>query len=70
MKINTLVAASLLSAFGLAAQAQAESIRIAIGTTDAVITTSAGGAVVRELNLLEKYLPHDGKYKEDRKSVV
>jgi NitT/TauT family transport system substrate-binding protein len=64
MKINTLIAASLMSVGGFAAHAQAEAIRIAVGTTDAVITTSAGGAVVRELKLLEKYLPHDGKYKD------
>lgn len=37
-------------------------IRIAIGTQDQVINTAVGGAVVRELDLLEKYLPTDGKY--------
>ena len=39
-------------------------IRIAIGTQDATITTAAGGPIPRELHLLEKYLPHDGKYKD------
>jgi NitT/TauT family transport system substrate-binding protein len=37
-------------------------IRIAIGTQDQVINTAVGGAVVRELELLEKHLPTDGKY--------
>ncbi|WP_313887471.1 ABC transporter substrate-binding protein [Nodosilinea sp. LEGE 07088] len=37
-------------------------IRIAIGTQDQVINTAVGGATVRELELLEKYLPTDGKY--------
>ncbi|WP_017296980.1 ABC transporter substrate-binding protein [Nodosilinea nodulosa] len=38
-------------------------IRVAIGTQDQVINTAVGGATVRELHLLEKYLPTDGKYK-------
>lgn len=37
-------------------------IRIAIGTQDQVINTAVGGATVRELELLEKHLPTDGKY--------
>jgi len=41
-----------------------EKIRIAIGTQDTTINCAAGGPVVRELHLLEKYLPHDGKYKD------
>lgn len=39
-----------------------ETIRIAIGTQDQVINTAVGGATVRELELLEKHLPTDGKY--------
>ncbi len=39
-----------------------EVIRISIGTQDQVINTAVGGATVRELELLEKYLPTDGKY--------
>ncbi|MEB3288875.1 MAG: ABC transporter substrate-binding protein [Leptolyngbya sp.] len=37
-------------------------IRIAIGTQDQVINTAVGGAVVRELELLEKHLPREGEY--------
>lgn len=44
--------------------AQAETIRIAIGTQDTTINCAAGGLIVRELNLLEKYLPRTGKYKD------
>jgi NitT/TauT family transport system substrate-binding protein len=50
-----------------AAQAAAavapETIRVAIGTQDTTINCATGGPLVRELHLLEKFLPHDGKYK-------
>lgn len=49
-------------AFGLSA-AQAETIRIAIGTQDTTINCATGGLLIRELGLLDKYLPRDGKYK-------
>ncbi|HEY9852931.1 MAG TPA: ABC transporter substrate-binding protein [Leptolyngbyaceae cyanobacterium] len=37
-------------------------LRISIGTQDQTINTVTGGAVIREENLLEKYLPKTGKY--------
>jgi NitT/TauT family transport system substrate-binding protein len=40
-----------------------ERIRIAIGTQDTTINTATGGPLVRELKLLEAYLPRDGQYK-------
>lgn len=40
----------------------AETIRVAIGTQDTTINCAAGGPIVRELKLLEKYLPRDGRY--------
>ena len=43
--------------------AQAETIRVAIGTQDTTINCATGGLLIRELKLIEKYLPHDGKYK-------
>ena len=55
------------AALGLLLGAQAfagETIRIAIGTQDQTINCAAGGPIVRELKLLDKYLPHDGKYKD------
>lgn len=51
-------------ALGLAGAAQAETIRVAIGTQDTTINCATGGLLIRELKLLEKYLPHDGKYKD------
>ena len=54
----------LLSAAFAANAAQAETIRIAIGTQDTTINCATGGLIIRELKLLEKYLPRDGKYKD------
>jgi len=48
---------------------QAETIRVAIGTQDTTINCATGGLLIRELKLLEKYLPKDGKYK-DAKYVI
>ncbi|GHT89646.1 hypothetical protein AGMMS49545_00440 [Betaproteobacteria bacterium] len=48
----------------------AETIRIAIGTQDTTINCATGGLLIRELNLLEKYLPHDGKYKDAKYEIV
>jgi sulfonate transport system substrate-binding protein len=45
-------------------------IRIGIGTQDTTINCAAGGSVVRELRLLEKYLPHDGKYQGVKYDIV
>jgi NitT/TauT family transport system substrate-binding protein len=44
--------------------ANAETIRVAIGTQDTTINCATGGLLIRELKLLEKYLPRDGKYKD------
>lgn len=51
-------------AFFLLGNTQAETIRVAVGTQDTTINCATGGLVIRELKLLEKYLPHDGKYKD------
>src|SRR3954470_8736635 len=40
----------------------AETVRVAIGTQDTTINCATGGPLVRELHLLEKYLPHAGTY--------
>jgi NitT/TauT family transport system substrate-binding protein len=39
-----------------------QKLRVAIGTQDTTINCAAGGPIVRELHLLEKYLPKTGKY--------
>lgn len=49
--------------------AQAETIRIAIGTQDTTINCATGGLLIRELGLLDKYLPRDGKYKDTKYEV-
>ena len=49
--------------------ASAETIRIAIGTQDTTINCAAGGLLIRELGLLDKYLPHDGPYKDAKYEV-
>ncbi|RWE89578.1 MAG: nitrate ABC transporter substrate-binding protein [Mesorhizobium sp.] len=63
MHIRTKLAAVALMAAGFAHSADAETIRVAIGTQDTTINTATGGLLIRELKLLDKYLPHDGKYK-------
>jgi NitT/TauT family transport system substrate-binding protein len=45
-----------------ATTSEATTIRVAIGTQDKTINCATGGLVIREEHLLEKYLPHDGKY--------
>lgn len=50
--------------------ASAETIRVAIGTQDTTINCATGGLLIRELNLLEKYLPRDGKYKDAKYEIV
>src|ERR1700754_3312606 len=57
------IAALLLALFALSTPARAgETIRVAIGTQDTTINCATGGPLVRELHLLEKYLPNTGKY--------
>jgi NitT/TauT family transport system substrate-binding protein len=46
-----------------------ETIRVAIGTQDTTINCATGGPLVRELKLLEKYLPRTGKYQNVRYDV-
>jgi NitT/TauT family transport system substrate-binding protein len=59
-RIVRLIAAPLL--FAAAVTAHAETIRVAIGTQDTTINCATGGLLIRELHLLDKYLPHTGKY--------
>lgn len=52
------------AALAWAGTASAETIRVAIGTQDTTINCATGGLIIRELKLLEKHLPRDGKYKD------
>lgn len=54
----------VLAALATALTARAETIRVAIGTQDTTINCATGGLLIRELGLLEKYLPKDGRYKD------
>ena len=72
MILRTTIAGLALAISSItAAQAQSsqEPIRIAIGTQDTTINCAAGGLLIRELGLLDKYLPKDGQYK-DAKYVI
>jgi NitT/TauT family transport system substrate-binding protein len=62
IKLKTLIAVWLVTA-ALFVRAQ-ETIRIGIGTQDTTINCAAGGAMIRELHLMEKFLPHSGRYKD------
>ena len=55
---------ALLLAAVAGGAANAETIRVAIGTQDTTINCATGGLLIRELKLLEKFLPRDGKYKD------
>ncbi|MFP4900222.1 ABC transporter substrate-binding protein, partial [Paraburkholderia sp. BR14261] len=59
-RILRLFAAPLL--LSAAITVHAETIRVAIGTQDTTINCATGGLLIRELHLLDKYLPHTGKY--------
>ena len=58
------------AAFGaIATLSHAETIRVAIGTQDTTINCATGGLLIRELHLLDKYLPHTGKYQDVKYDV-
>lgn len=59
--VRTLIAVLIGTAATLS---RAETIRVAIGTQDTTINCATGGLMIRELHLLDKYLPHTGKYKD------
>ncbi|ENX38713.1 ABC transporter substrate-binding protein [Acinetobacter courvalinii] len=64
---SLILSSSLLLIFSLT---HAENIRIAIGTQDTTINCATGGLLIRELNLLPKYLPKTGKYKDAKYDIV
>lgn len=51
-----------LAGCGRGGGAGGQTIRVALGTQDTTINCATGGLLIRELKLLEKYLPRDGKY--------
>lgn len=64
MKLKTKFFSTFTVAMLAAASSQAEDIRIAIGHQSMCTDTYTAGIVVKELKLLEKHLPKDGKYKD------
>ncbi|KRR02269.1 nitrate ABC transporter substrate-binding protein [Bradyrhizobium jicamae] len=59
-----IAAAVAVAIFGFTGLSRAETIRVAVGTQDTTINCATGGLLIRELKLLEKFLPRDGKYKD------
>jgi NitT/TauT family transport system substrate-binding protein len=57
---TTLVVAALLAPAGVLGK----TIEIGIGTQNTTTNTVTGGVVIKELGLLEKYLPKTGRYKD------
>ncbi len=72
MRLNHLAQSLILSnsLLTIFSSAHAENIRIAIGTQDTTINCATGGLLIRELNLLPKYLPKTGKYKDAKYDIV
>ncbi|MBX9649052.1 MAG: ABC transporter substrate-binding protein [Xanthobacteraceae bacterium] len=62
--IARMTAVVAVTMIGLTGMSRAETIRVAVGTQDTTINCVAGGLLIRELKLLEKFLPRDGKYKD------
>ena len=62
MKAKIILASSLLIVAGSAVSK--ETIRIAIGHQSKCTDTYTAGIIVKELGLIQKYLPHTGKYKD------
>ena len=56
--------AGFLLAVSAAIPARAETLTVGIGTQDTTTNTVSTGIVIRKLQLLEKYLPKTGKYKD------
>lgn len=54
----------------LSVPALAETIEIGIGHQSTVTNTVPGGIILEKLGLLEKHLPHDGKYKDADYKIV
>ena len=60
--LATLSIAISVTALMLARPASAQTVTIGIGTQDTTTNTVTAGTVIRQLHLLEKYLPTSGKY--------
>jgi NitT/TauT family transport system substrate-binding protein len=72
MKVSRLSAlGGLIFAGALSASpVMAETIRIGIGHQSMCTDTYSAGIILKELHLIQKYLPHDGKYKNAKYEFV
>ena len=69
MNVKTQLIPLFVLATLLAVKTHAETIRIAIGHQSMCTDTYTAGIVVKELKLLEKYLPTTGKYADVKYDV-
>ena len=67
--LNTLLVGATLS-LGVASTAYAETIRIAVGHQSKCTDTYSAGIILKELKLVQKYLPKTGKYKDAKFEFV
>ena len=63
MKVANRLIAALALAFGVSGMISAETIRIAVGHQSKCTDTYSAGIILKELKLIQKYLPTTGKYK-------
>ncbi|HXW48265.1 MAG TPA: ABC transporter substrate-binding protein, partial [Xanthobacteraceae bacterium] len=64
------IALACCFAAAFATSAEAGTIEIGIGHQSMCTDTYTGGIVIKELGLLEKRLPHDGKYKDAEYAIT
>ena len=64
MKAAYKLATALIVSVGMADIVSAETIRIAVGHQSKCTDTYSAGIILKELKLIQKYLPKDGKYKD------
>jgi NitT/TauT family transport system substrate-binding protein len=64
MKALHKVVLTVTACIGMISAAQAETIRIAVGHQSKCTDTYSAGIILKELELIQKYLPKDGKYKD------
>jgi len=64
MKTATKLIAALSISLGVSGVVSAETIRIAVGHQSKCTDTYSAGIILKELGLVQKYLPKTGKYKD------
>lgn len=64
MKVAYKLMTALTLSFGISGMISAETIRIAVGHQSKCTDTYSAGIILKELELIQKYLPKTGKYKD------